>query len=173
MGTQAIEVTRFGGPEVLALSSVPEPVAGPGQALVSVTAADVLFLDTAIRSGRATAWFPVRPPFVPGGGVGGRVTAVGDGVDPGWAGRAVIARTGAAGGTGGYAEQAVVPADRLVAVPDGVDLAGATALLHDGVQRSAWPGTPGSSPPTGCWCSARPAGSACCSCRSPRPAGHR
>ena len=51
MGTQAIKVTRFGGPEVLALSSVPEPVAGPGQVLVSVTAADVLFLDTAIRSG--------------------------------------------------------------------------------------------------------------------------
>jgi NADPH:quinone reductase-like Zn-dependent oxidoreductase len=33
MGTQAIEVTRFGGPEVLALSSVPEPVAGPGARL--------------------------------------------------------------------------------------------------------------------------------------------
>ena len=132
MGTQAIEVTSFGGPEVLALGSVPEPVAGPGQAVVSVTAADVLFLDTATRSGRAAAWFPVRPPYVPGGGVGGRVTAVGDGVDPAWAGRPVIARTGAAGGTGGYAEQAVVPADRLVAVPDGVDLAGATALLHDG-----------------------------------------
>jgi NADPH2:quinone reductase len=44
----------------------------------------------------------------------------------------VIARTGEAGGSGGYAEQAVVPADRLVAVPDGVDLAEATALLHDG-----------------------------------------
>ena len=55
---------------MLALSSVPEPVAGPGQALVSVTAADVVFLDTAIRSGRATAWSPVRPPFVPGAGAG-------------------------------------------------------------------------------------------------------
>jgi NADPH2:quinone reductase len=132
MGTQAIEVTRFGGPGVLALSSIPEPVAGPGQAVISVAMADVLFLDATIRSGRAAAWFPVRPPYVPGGGVGGRVSAIGAGVDPAWAGRAVIARTGAAGGAGGYAEQAAVPAGRLVAVPDGVDLAGATALLHDG-----------------------------------------
>jgi NADPH:quinone reductase len=132
MGTQAIEVTRFGGPEVLALSSVPEPVAGPGQAVISVAVADVLFLDATIRSGRAAAWFPVHPPYVPGGGVGGRLTAAGAGVDPAWAGRAVIARTGEAGGAGGYAEQAVVAADRLVAVPDGVDLAEATALLHDG-----------------------------------------
>jgi NADPH:quinone reductase len=132
MGTQAIEVTRFGEPGVLALSSIPDPVAGPGMALISVTAADVLFLDATIRSGRAAAWFPVRPPYVPGSGVGGQVTAAGERVDPAWAGRAVIARTGEAGGSGGYAEQAVVPADRLVAVPDGVDLAEATALLHDG-----------------------------------------
>jgi len=41
MGTRAIEVARFGGPEVLALSSIPEPVAGPGQAVISVAAADV------------------------------------------------------------------------------------------------------------------------------------
>jgi NADPH2:quinone reductase len=62
MGTQAIEVTRFGGPEVLGLSSIREPEAGPGQALISVAAADALFLDATIRSGQAAAWFPVRPP---------------------------------------------------------------------------------------------------------------
>src|SRR5690348_2608078 len=84
-------------------------------------------------------------------------TAVGDGVDPAWAGRAVIARTGVGGGTGGYTEQAVVPADRLVAVPDGVDLAGPPRCCTTGLPRSAWPGTPGPSPPTGYWCSAGPA----------------
>jgi len=102
MGTRAIEVTRFGGPEVLARRSLPEPAARPGQVLIAVTMADVLFLDPAIRSGRAAGWFPVRPPYVPGGGVGGRVTAVGDGVDPAWAGRTAVARTGTAAGVGGY-----------------------------------------------------------------------
>jgi NADPH2:quinone reductase len=119
--TQRIEVTRFGGPEVLTPVSGPEPVAEPGQAVIAVHAADVLFLDTLIRSGRAAQWFPVRPPYVPGTGVAG--TVISDG------GRRVIAPTGQAGG---YAEHVVVPASRLIAVPDGVDLRDAAAVLHDG-----------------------------------------
>ena len=85
MGTQAIEVARFGGPEVLALSSIPEPVAGPGQAVISVAAADVLFLDATIRSGRAAAGSRSGRLTCPAAGVGGRVTAAGAGVDPAWA----------------------------------------------------------------------------------------
>lgn len=50
----------------------------------------------------------MTPPYVPGGAVAGRVRAVGHGVDPGWVGRKVVARTGH---RGGYAEQALVPAD--------------------------------------------------------------
>jgi NADPH2:quinone reductase len=69
------------------------------------------------------------PPYVPGNGVAGQVTAVGDGVDPQWIGRRVVARTGGTGGGGGYAEQALVPAAVLVAVPDGVGLPAAAALL--------------------------------------------
>ena len=92
---------------------------GPGEVIIAVSAADVLLLDAVIRSGRAAAWFPITPPYVPGDGVAGRVLAVGEGVDPGWAGRAVIARTGGGGGSGGYAEQARVQAGQLVAAARG------------------------------------------------------
>ena len=110
---RVIEVERFGGPEVLVAAEAPDPVAGPGQVIVEVAAADVLFLDTMIRGGRATAFFDQRPPYVPGNGVAGRVAATGPGVDAGWAGRAVIAHTGERGGNGGYAERAAVPVDAL------------------------------------------------------------
>lgn len=130
---RVIEVTRFGGPEVLTSAAAPAPRAGPGEVVIDVAAADVIFLDTMIRSGRAASFFPVRPPYVPGGGVAGKVASTGDGVDRAWTGRRVIARTGAAGGTGGYAERAAVPVDRAIPVPDGVDLRDAAAVLHDGV----------------------------------------
>jgi len=117
-----VEAVRFGGPEVLVVRQAPDPVAGPGQVVVRTSAADVLFVDTAIRAGRSVNFFPVRPPFVPGNGVAGRVIALGDGVDPAWAGRAVTAHTGERGGSGGYAEQVAVAAGDLLAVPDGLGL---------------------------------------------------
>jgi NADPH2:quinone reductase len=129
---QVVQVTRFGGPDVLATISVSDQEPGPGEVVIAVSAADVLFLDTVIRSGRAAAWFPVTPPYVPGNGVAGWVSAVGEGSGAAWAGQAVVARTGRAGGTGGYAERVVVPASHLVAVPDGAGLAEAAAVLHDG-----------------------------------------
>ena len=49
----AIEAERFGGPQVLTARQVPDPVAGPGQVVVRTSAADVLFVDTFIRAGRA------------------------------------------------------------------------------------------------------------------------
>ncbi|HEY2286774.1 MAG TPA: zinc-binding dehydrogenase [Streptosporangiaceae bacterium] len=129
---RVIEVTRFGAPDVLTPAIAPAPAAGPGEVVIDVAAADVLFLDAMIRAGRAAAFFPVRPPYVPGGGVAGTVGAAGDEAGPAWLGRRVIARTGAAGGTGGYAERAAVPAGQVIPVPDGVDLQDAAAVLHDG-----------------------------------------
>ena len=96
------------------------------------SACDVLFVDTLIRSGRGAAYFPIRPPYVPGNGVGGTVAVVGDGVDASWRGRPVVAHTGGPGGTGGYAELAAVDLEDCVPVPDDVDLLDATAVLHDG-----------------------------------------
>ncbi|MEH0982647.1 zinc-binding dehydrogenase [Micromonospora sp. CPCC 205556] len=124
-----IEVTRFGGPEVLTLTEAAEPAPGPGEVLVEVAVADVLWVETMIRRGHGGAYFPVRPPYRPGVGVAGTVGAVGAGVDPGWAGRRVVTRTDE---RGGYLERAVVPAEGIVPVPDGVSLPDAAALLHDG-----------------------------------------
>jgi NADPH:quinone reductase len=128
----AISVGRFGGPEVLTPVQAPDPVAGPGELVIAVTASDVMFVDTMIRSGRGARFFPIRPPYVPGNGVAGRVTSVGDGVDDGWLGRPVIAHTGGPGGSGGYAEQAVAGLEDTVLVPDGLDPLSAAAVIHDG-----------------------------------------
>ncbi len=128
----AVEVARFGGPEVLGPRDLPDPVPGPGQVAVAVSASDVLFVDTMIRSGRGRGYFPIRPPYVPGNGVGGEVVVVGEGVDSGWLGRQVVAHTGGPGGTGGYAEQAEADLESIAAVPEGVGLLTATAVLHDG-----------------------------------------
>ncbi|MCX4472044.1 zinc-binding dehydrogenase [Micromonospora sp. NBC_01655] len=126
---RVIEVTRFGGPEALTLIDAPDPTPGPGDAVVEVAFADVLWIDTAIRGGRAGAWFPTQPPYRPGAGVAGTVAAVGEGVDPGWVGRRVVGRTGPGGG---YLDRALVPVDGLLAVPPVVSLRDAAALLHDG-----------------------------------------
>ena len=127
---QMIEVSKFGGPGVMTVVEGEPPAPGPGQALLAVEVADVLSLDAAVRSGDAQAWFDVRPPYVPGGGVCGRVTGVGDRSDEPWVGRRVVARLGQ---QGAYAEQAVAGIDTLVAVPDGVSSADAAALVHDGL----------------------------------------
>ena len=127
-----VVATQFGGPEVLVTNTAPDPVARPGQVVVDVAAADTLFVDTQIRRGWGREHFTVEPPYVPGNGVAGVVSSVGDGEDPDWIGRRVVAHTGARGGHAGYVERAVVPADAIVAVPDGLDLRDATAVLHDG-----------------------------------------
>ncbi len=125
---RVVEVVRFGGPEVLVTSEAPDPIAGPGQVVVDVAVAPVLFVDTQIRRGWGGEYFPVKPPYVPGLGVAGRVISVGERIDPAWVGRQVVADTG----EGGYAEQAVVPAEGLIPVPNGLGLQKAAALLHDG-----------------------------------------
>ncbi|WP_326598363.1 zinc-binding dehydrogenase [Streptomyces sp. NBC_01803] len=124
-----IRVTEFGGPEVLVPVAVPDPEPGEGQVVVGVSVVDTIFVETQIRSGHARTWFPVQPPYVPGGGVAGHVTRVGTGVDPAWIGRAVITRAVV---NGSYAEQVVAAADGLVAVPEGLGLPEAAALAHDG-----------------------------------------
>jgi NADPH:quinone reductase len=124
-----VGVEAFGGPEVLVAREVPDLVAQPGQVVVDVAVVPVLFVDTQIRSGHATDWFPIKPPYIPGVGVAGRVASVGRDVDAGWVGRPVAADTG---GRGGYAEQAVVPVDELIPVPEGLGVEKAAALLNDG-----------------------------------------
>jgi NADPH2:quinone reductase len=125
---RAVWLKEFGGPETLVAGDAPEPVAGPGQVLVDVAFANITFVETQFR---ASGFGPsgAELPVIPGNGVGGVVTAVGDGVPPDLVGRRVV---GSMGGSGGYAERAAVVADVLVDVPDGVPLDVAVALLADG-----------------------------------------
>jgi NADPH2:quinone reductase len=126
---RAVQAVEFGPPEVLVPGELPEPTAGPGQVVVGVRFAPVLFLDTQIRAGWGRDWFPVTPPYTPGAGVAGEITSAGQGVDPDWVGRRVVADTGEGGG---YLERAAVDADRVVAIPEALGTAEAAALLHDG-----------------------------------------
>lgn len=143
-----VQAIRFGAPDVLVVDETANPTAGPGQVVVNVSAADTLYLDTVLRRGAFP--FPVvQPPYVPGGGVAGEVVAVGPGVDRGVLGQRVVARTGADDAhaavesvarlaqrdshSGGYAQQAVVPAGMLIPVPAEVGLQEAAALVNDGM----------------------------------------
>ncbi|QYG95123.1 zinc-binding dehydrogenase [Iamia sp. SCSIO 61187] len=123
----AVWMDEVGGPEVLVARETPDPVPGPGEVLVDVAVASITFVETQVRGGRGP--FPAAPPVIPGNGVGGVVRSVGPAGDPGLVGRRVVTTTG---GSGGYASLVAVPADGLVAVPDGLGLDVATALLADG-----------------------------------------
>src|SRR5690606_24131529 len=137
---RAVQVDEYGAPEVLRPVELPDPVAGPGQAVVDVAAANVMFLEVQIRKGWGKEFFQVSPPYVPGSGVTGRVASVGEGVDPALVGTEVVVDTGerdpetgrAESPTGGYAEKAVAAAEELIPVPDGLEARQALALLHDG-----------------------------------------
>lgn len=125
---RAVWLREFGGPGVLVAGEAPDPVPGPGQVLVEVTYAGITFVETQFRaSGRGP--FRAELPMIPGNGVGGVVAQVGPGVDAGLLGRRVVTGTG---GSGGYAERVAVAADGLFAVPDGLALDEAVALLADG-----------------------------------------
>src|SRR5436305_14832118 len=120
---KAIRVHTPGGPEALRLEDVPEPKPEAGQVLVKIEAAGVNFIDVYQRTGH----YKVPVPFTLGQEAAGTVAAVGPGVaDPGVGER--VAYTAI---LGAYAEYAVVPADRVVTLPDGVSAKqGAAAMLQ-------------------------------------------
>jgi NADPH2:quinone reductase len=126
---KAVLLKEFGPPDVLLATDLPDPVAGPGQVVVRAAAISVVFVDTMIRAGRGPS--PAHQPelpAIPGTGVGGTVVAVGEGVDADLVGTTVVARPP----MDGYAEKVAVDAESLVPVPNGLDIAAATALLADG-----------------------------------------
>lgn len=122
---RAVLVRQNGGPEVLEPTEVDPPEAGPGSLVVDVAAAGVNFIDTYQREGR----YPVPTPFVPGLEGAGTVRAVGDGVTEIQVGD----RVAWVHVPGSYAEQALIPADLAVPIPDGVSDELAAALLLQGI----------------------------------------
>jgi NADPH2:quinone reductase len=128
---KAIQFDELGGPEVLHLVDVPDPVAGPGQVLIRVEAASVNFSDVMRRRGDDYP-VPTPVPFTPGAEVSGTVVALGEGVDGPPVGTEVFAMVGA-DGSGGYAELAVAHAPNVVPVPDGLEADAAAGIVLVGL----------------------------------------
>lgn len=120
-----VQLTRTGGPEVLTPVTLPDPVPGQGEALVRLAAAGVNYIDVQLRSGA----YPAELPIVPGQEGAGTVVAVGPDVEEVTVGQTVAW----ANITGAYAELAVVPAARLVPVPQGLPAPTAAACLLQGM----------------------------------------
>jgi NADPH2:quinone reductase len=120
---KAVLCKQLGLPDTLVVEDVPALKAGPGEAVVSVKAAGVNFPDVLIIQGKYQ--FKAELPFSPGGEVAGVIKEVGEGVQGFKPGDRVIA-----GGTyGGFAQEFVAEAARLIAMPDAMDFVPASAFV--------------------------------------------
>lgn len=133
---KAIRIEKTGGPEVLTLADVAVPEPKPNEAVVKIAASGVNFIDVYFREGR----YPVQLPVTLGQEAAGVVTTVGADVRN----VAVGDRVAYASVQGSYAEYAAVPAERLVIVPEGIELKTAAALMLQGMTahyltHSTWP----------------------------------
>lgn len=117
---RAIQITEFGGPEVLVLADVPEPEPQDGQLLIDVSRAGINYADT--HQAENSYLSATTLPIVPGGEV------VGTTAD----GRRVVALLA----SGGYAERAVASTYTAYDVPDGIDDVTALAMIVQGT--TAW-----------------------------------
>ena len=120
---KAVRVHRHGPPESMTVDEIASPVPAKGQVLVSVHASAVNFPDTLIIENKYQ--FKPELPFAPGGEVAGTVKSVGEGVTGFAAGDRVIAVCG----WGGYAEEVLTTVDKLVRLPQGIDMEAAAALV--------------------------------------------
>jgi len=120
---KAVLCKKLGPPEDLVVEDVPSLVPQAGQAVVAVKAAGVNFPDTLIIQGKYQ--FKPEPPFSPGGEVAGVVKVVGEGVTSVKVGDHVIA----ASTFGGFAEEMLCDAARLVPMPAGMAFEPASAFL--------------------------------------------
>ena len=124
--SKAIRIHTNGGPEVMKWEDVPTPEPGPGEALVHHHAVGLNYIDVYFRTGLYKA--PSMPLIIGQEGAG-TVTAVGAGVtlvQPG-------DRVAYAGPMGGYATDRVLPADRLVKLPDAISFATGAAMMLQGM----------------------------------------
>lgn len=140
---KAIQVHRFGGPEVLELHDIPTPKPGPGQILVRVHAAGVNPYDTYMRSGT----YAIKPqlPYTPGSDAAGTVEAVGDGVKKVKAGERVYTAKTLSGAYAEFAltdETQIEPLSQKISFAQGSGLwvpygTAYTALYHHAHARSS------------------------------------
>lgn len=124
--SQAIRIHEYGGPEVLRWEKVSVGAPGPNEVKIRQTAVGLNFIDIYQRTG-----FYPQPsfPFVPGNEGAGIVTAVGEGVRD----LKIGDRVAYAGQVGAYAQERLIPADRVVVIPDGIDDRTAAAIMLKGM----------------------------------------
>jgi NADPH:quinone reductase len=120
---KALLSTATGGPETLTMGELPDPVAGPGQILVTIKAASINFPDT-LMIVDLYQFKPLRP-FAPGSEIAGVVEAIGDGVE----GFAIGDRVIGLCGNGGLAEKVVVPVGNAFKMPDTMSFEHGASLL--------------------------------------------
>jgi len=118
---RAIQMTEFGGPEVLKLAELPVPEPRPEETLIRVTRAGLNFADTHTRTNSYVQ--KATLPLIPGGEVAGIRQDTGE-------------RVVALVGSGGYAEYATAPRELAFPIPDGVDDGVALAMVVQGT--TAW-----------------------------------
>lgn len=124
--THAIRIHGYGGPEVLRWETIEVAAPAPGQVRIRHTAIGLNFIDTYERTGL----YPLALPAVLGREAAGVVEAVGSGVNQVKVGDRVAY---AFNSSGAYSEARVLPAERLVRIPDGVDDRQAAALMLKGM----------------------------------------
>jgi NADPH:quinone reductase len=124
--SHAIRIHEHGGPEVLKWESVDIPEPGPGQARIRHHAIGLNFIEVYFRTG---VYKPASLPFIPGNEGAGDVVAVGEGVT----GLKPGDRVAYSMVIGSYAEERIVPADRLVKLPDTIDYQTAAAMMLKGM----------------------------------------
>jgi len=122
---KAIRIHNHGGPEVLAYEDVPVPEPRAGEARVKIEASGVNFIDIYHRIGL----YPMNRPCILGSEGAGIVDALGEGVSEVKPGD----RVAYAMIPGSYAEYAVVPAVKLVPVPDDIDAKSAAGIMLQGM----------------------------------------
>ena len=123
--TRAVRIHRTGGPDVLTVETVDAGRPGAGEVLIRQTAVGLNFIDTYQRSGL----YPLALPATLGMEAAGVVEALGPGVtDPGIGDRVAYPMT-----AGAYAGERIMPADRLVRIPDGVSDETAAAMMLKGM----------------------------------------
>lgn len=124
---KAIQLTEFGGPEVLKYVDVERPIPKSNEVLIEVKAVGVNYADTARREGQYVV--KTTLPFIPGAEVAGVVVEVGDNVTGVQVGTRVVTLIE----SNGYAEYAVAHERSLIPLPDGVDFEYAVALPLQGL----------------------------------------
>lgn len=120
---KAVLCKAYGPPESLVIEEVESLRPGKGQVVIAVKACGVNFPDTLIIQGKYQ--FKPAMPFSPGGEVAGVVKEIGEGVERVQVGDRVIVFAG----WGGFAEEIVADAARLIPMPDGMDFTTAAAFV--------------------------------------------